>query len=819
MGALRDQRSEHASKPTALTPVIDFPVVDERVSEKLVEALGVSPIIADVLVSRGIRTPQEASDFLYGEVEVDQSQLGDLSQAVSILSQARELDLTIAIHGDYDCDGISSTALLTRGLRALGLKVFPRVPERSDGYGLSLQAVEELAATGAKVLISVDCGITAVAEVRHAKSLGMEAIVIDHHRLPLDGVLPDAAIVHPAITDPSALPMCATAVAAEVIRALASSLGVDDPDAGLAELSALATVTDVMPLTGANRTIVKRGLEAMRTTNVLGLGSLLDSAGVDRSALSARDLGWSLGPRVNAAGRVRAAGAALELLTTEDAARADQLASELEAANAERRLSQQEVRIAAEMQIVEVPKAAAWVVAGERWHPGVVGIVAGSLAGSGYRPSIAIAIDGEMATGSVRSVPGYDVAAAVDACSHLLERHGGHAAAAGLTIRADRIDQFREEFVKVVDETLPLALRRPHATVDAVASPSEITLSLAEELEMFEPVGEGNPEVSLGVRSATLERPSRMGDGKHARFSVVVGDSSAEGVAFNARERISVQWGQACDVVGVLEVNRWKGREEPRFRVTRAAHSELKPIELVVGEDAWVERAFRDTNQDPDTGSHALIRSNRRESATMRSGISTLTRLCSGGQSVLAIVADVPRRLPGLQRVVGGFTLCDWSTFERSPELAERFEDVVLLDPPARPSLLELARSAGEGWLHRAWGGAEVRFALKVHENDTDIERQLRPFFKDLRAAAELGTADERLAAIQGPGRHPRSSVAVGWMLAVLREIGVAEVNQDGIEITLGDVRGELDTSVSWRRVNSRLEEGRSFLLSLMQAS
>jgi single-stranded-DNA-specific exonuclease len=388
-----------------------------------------------------------------------------------------------------------------------------------------------------------------------------------------------------------------------------------------------------------------------------------------------------------------------------------------------------------------------------------------------------------------------------------------------LTIRADRIDQFRDEFVKVVDETLPLALRRPHATVDAVASPSEITLSLAEELEMFEPVGEGNPEVSLGVRSATLERPSRMGDGKHARFSVVVGDSSAEGVAFNARERISVQWGQACDVVGVLEVNRWKGREEPRFRVTRAAHSELKPIELVVGEDAWVERAFRDINQDPDTGSHALLRSNRRESVTMRSGISTLTRLCSGGQSVLAIVADVPRRLPGLQRVVGGFTLCDWSTFERSPELAERFEDVVLLDPPARPSLLELARSAGEGWLHRAWGGAEVRFALKVHENDTDIERQLRPFFKDLRAAAELGTADERLAAIQGPGRHPRSSVAVGWMLAVLREIGVAEVNQDGIEITLGDVRGELDTSVSWRRVNSRLEEGRSFLLSLMQVS
>jgi len=797
-------------------PVIDLPLVDERLAQEFVSSLGVSPIIADVLVTRGFTTAAEAEDFLMGEVEVDLASLGDIEQAVAILVQARATGAAVAIHGDYDCDGISSTAVLTAALRSLGITAIPRVPERSDGYGLSIKAIDELAATGAQVLIAVDCGVTAVGEVAHARSLGLEMIVIDHHRVPLDGVLPDAALVHPAISDPTALPMCATAVAVEVIRALCDALEVPEPDVGLAEFAALATVTDVMPLIGANRTIVKRGLASLRTTSNLGLGALMDSAGIDRARLSARDLGWSLGPRINAAGRVRAAGAALELLTADSVARAEALAGELEAANAERRLIQQDVRIAAEMQIAEHGKAAAWVVAGEKWHPGVVGIVAGSLAGSGHRPTVAIAIDGEFGVGSVRSVPGFDVAAAIDACAHLLERHGGHAAAAGLTIRADRIDEFRSEFVRIVEETLPLGLRRPRAKVDAIASPSEVSLELAEALEVFEPVGEGNPEVAIAITGGTLERPTRMGDGKHARFSIVVGETVTAAVAFNARERLAVNWGQPCDVVGVLEVNRWRGSEEPRFRVTRAAESSSKPIETVVGEDVWLERAMRDIAHDPDTGSHPLPGHGRAISESQRSGAATLSRLDAAGRTVLAIVADVPRRLPGLQRVGGGFTVCDWATFEQDPDLGRRFEEIVLLDPPARPSLLELARTAGDGWLHRCWATAEVRFALKVHENDTDIERQLRPFFKDLRAAEQLTDREERLQVLRGPGRHPRSAVAVGWMLAVLREIGVAEVNPTTLEVTTGEVRGELDTSVSWRRVSKRLEEGRSFLLSLM---
>ncbi len=796
--------------------VIDFPIVDDRLAQEFISELGVSAVMADVLVSRGFRSAAEAGDFLRGSKDVAREDLGDIPSAVEILKRALDTDATIAIHGDYDCDGIASTSALTLGLRGLGLAVIPRVPERSDGYGLSLKAIDELAGTGASVLIAVDCGITAVEEVRHARGLGLEVIVIDHHRVPADGLLPDAAVVHPAISDPNALPMCATSVAVEVLKAFAEEIEAELPDVGLDELSALATVTDVMPLVDANRTIAKRGLESLRATKNVGLSALLDSAGVDRLKVSARDLGWALGPRINAAGRVRAAGAALELLTASSPDRASELASELEAANAERRLIQQDVRIAAEIQAAERPKEAAWVVSGEGWHPGVVGIVAGSLAGSGHRPVVAIAVDGEVGVGSVRSVPGYDVASAIDACSDLLIKHGGHAAAAGLTIEASLIDEFRDRFVQVVEETLPLGLRRPRAKVDAIASPAEVSLDLAEELEVFEPVGEGNPEVSLAIRAATLERPTRMGEGKHARFSIVVGETSAAGVAFNARERLAVQWSQPCDVVGVLEVNRWRGNEEPRFRVTRATPCEDKGIQLLVGDDAWLHRALRDATSDPDTGSHQIVGAGRREAALSRAGIPTLSRLTSSGQSVLAVVADVPRRLPGLQRISGGFTLCDWATFEQNPEIGNSFEDIVLLDPPTRPSLLQLAKSAGEGWLHRAWDFAEVRFALKVHENDTDIERQLRPFFKDLRAAASVGSRDERLQILKGPGRHPRSAVAVGWMLSVFREIGVAQVDPESLAVTIGDVKGDLDTSVSWRRVNKRLEEGRSFLQSLM---
>ncbi|MEI7559633.1 MAG: DHH family phosphoesterase, partial [Actinomycetes bacterium] len=754
----------------APVPVLDLPALDQTIAESLVQALGVSPVMADVLVSRGFRTVSDVDGFLSASVSVDRNQLGDLDLAAAKLSSALDAGIPIAIHGDYDCDGVCSTTALTLGLRAMGGTVIPRVPERADGYGLSIKAIDDLFQTGARVLVAVDCGITATAEVSHANALGMGVIVIDHHRPPADGVLPEAVIVHPALGNPDALPMCAAAVAVEVIHATARIRKFELPDLGLAELAGLATVTDVMPLRGANRTIVRRALGALPLTANLGLSALIDRSGIDRTQINARDLGWSLGPRINAAGRVRAAGAALELLLCQDPERAADLAGDLEAANAERRLLQQEVRIAAEIQAGERPKAAAWVVAGDGWHPGVVGIVAGGLAGSFYRPVVALSISGDTAVGSVRSVPGFNVALALEACSGLLERFGGHSAAAGLTMRTENIDAFRELFQKTVEDTLPLNLRRPRVVVDAVASPAELNLGLAEELSALEPFGEGNPDILIGVRSAVLERPVRMGEGKHARFAVRLGVSSAMGVAFGAREKLVANWGEPADVVGALEVNRWNGKVEPRFSVVRAVPAKAASIEVIASPEDWLERMNRRFTEE-STGSHGVLPGQpRTEASAQRGGVPTLGRLTASRYSTLAVVADVPRRLPGLQGVVGGFTVCDWKTFRANPVIASHFECLVLLDPPTDSVGVDLALSSGPGWLYRAWTAAEVRFAMKVHDYDNDIDTQLRPFYRDVRAAAELSDVAERVAALQGVGRHPRSPLAVAWMLRVFRE-------------------------------------------------
>jgi len=815
MGVAARVEPEEVGKLESPAALIDLPTIDESQSAALVSGLGVSPILADVLVSRGLGTPEAATAFLSANEPVDLSQLGDLDAAAVLIGHAISDGASIAVHGDYDCDGVASTTALTRGLGGLGATVIPRVPERTDGYGLSMKAVEELAASGAKVLIAVDCGVTSVDEVVRARELGLDVVIVDHHRPRPDGHLPEAFIVHPTLSNPQALPMCATAVAAELVRHTALKLGVPTPDVGLAELSALATVTDVMPLTGSNRSLVKVGLQALSFTKIPGLSALIEASGLDRANLSVRDLGWTIGPRINAAGRVRAAGAALDLLLTDSPERAAELAADLQAANTERRLLQQEARIGAEAQAALTPKSSGWVVASESWHPGVIGIVAGGLASTFHRPVVALSISGETATGSVRSVPGYDVAAALEQCSDLLDRFGGHAAAAGLTLATENVDAFRERFNEVVRDTLPLNLRRPRVRVDAVVTPGEIGLGLAEELAQLEPSGEGNPPVNLAVQAARLERPVRMGEGKHARFAISVGEMTAMGVAFNARERLQVAWSEPADVVGNLEINRWGGKEEPRFSVLRAVPAELPRIEVVAAQIDWLDHVKHELIHPTGAGEITTVLPPRKEAVAARGGVATISRLVAGGYSTLAVVADVPRRLPGLQGVVGGFSICDWATVALSPEVCARFERVVLLDPPTSPSLLEMARITGPGWIYRGWGAAEVRFALKVHEHDTDIDSQLRPFFRDLRAASGQREASERLRTLQGPGRHPRSAVAVAGMLSVLQELDVAKVDLDDITVELGKATGDLDSSLSWRRAQARLEEGRTFLHSL----
>ena len=360
--------------------------------------------------------------------------------------------------------------MLIRVLRTLGADVDWYLPSRiDDGYGLAAATVERLAARGTDLLVTVDCAITAVEEVAQARAAGLDVVVTDHHAPRADGRLPDAPIVHPRIGGYPCTDLCAAAVAYKLAQALLAAAG-EDPamaDEDL-DLVALATVADVVPLLGENRRLVRAGLRALASTRKPGLRALMDVARVDPSTLDASAIGFRLGPRLNAAGRLYRADAGLELLLTEDRDRARAVAAELDAVNAERRDVETRIRFEAEKQVAEQGAAAAYVLAAEDWHPGVIGIVAARVAERHHRPAVLIALRGEEGTGSGRSIPGFDLLGGLEAASRHLLRHGGHRAAAGLTIERGQVDAFRESFAAHAAGVLTPEDLRPEVRVDAV---------------------------------------------------------------------------------------------------------------------------------------------------------------------------------------------------------------------------------------------------------------------------------------------------------------------------------------------------------------
>jgi single-stranded-DNA-specific exonuclease len=547
---------------------------------RLERELGVSGAMAQVLVRRGWGDPAAAQAFLAGEQEHPASAFAGIEQAIEpILRHARNRE-RITIHGDYDVDGICSTAVLVRALRALGADVDWYLPDRAgDGYGLNLATVERLAERGTQLLVSADCAITAVEEVAAARALGMEVVVSDHHAPRADGRLPQAPIVHPRVCGYPCPDLCATAVAYKLAQALWDAAAADAALAQRAsyrvqddlDLVALATIADVVPLVGENRTLVRRGLGALASTAKPGLRALMAVAKVDPSGVSERAVGFALAPRLNAAGRLYRADAGLELVLTEDPARAGQIAQELDRANQERRHTETRILFEAEAQVAACGESAAYVLAGEGWHPGVIGIVASRIAERHHRPVVMIALEGDEGRGSGRSIEGFDLLGGLQACAAHLGRHGGHRAAAGLQLERSRLEDFREAFVAHAARTLdPEQLVRGER-VDAVLAGSELGMALAEELKTLAPFGAGNPTVSLLVRGALLADRRPMGEGRHLRFSVLAGDGArARAVAFGNGGRLPLTEDAPADATFTLEVNEWKGVSEPRLVLRHA---------------------------------------------------------------------------------------------------------------------------------------------------------------------------------------------------------------------------------------------------------
>src|SRR3954447_25436348 len=454
---------------------------------RLARELGVSHELATILARRGLATAAEARGFVAAEGRTDPFELpGARSGAEQILAHARR-GSRIVVHGDYDVDGVCSTAMLVRALRALGAEPAWELPSRfGEGYGLSRATVERLAAQGTDLLVTVDCGVTAVEEVAAARAAGMDMVVTDHHRA--GDQLPDCTIVHPALGAYPFPDLCASGVVLKLSEAMRSLAGGDPRGAEEdIDLAALATVCDLVPLRGENRRIVRQGLAAMARTDKPGLSALMEVAACEPGAVDEHALGFRLAPRINAPGRMHRADAALELMLTESGDRAKEIARELDLLNRDRREAEVRILAAADAAAEEQAAAAALVVAGEGWHPGVVGIVASRLVERWGRPCVVIGLDGEAGSGAGRSIGAYDLHAGLAPSAAHLRRFGGHRVAAGLEIDASEVGAFRRTLAAHAGQALTPADLVPVERIDAVVPGGALGLPLAEELETLRP--------------------------------------------------------------------------------------------------------------------------------------------------------------------------------------------------------------------------------------------------------------------------------------------------------------------------------------------
>jgi single-stranded-DNA-specific exonuclease len=558
-------------------PRFEIPECEPSAVERLRRELGVSGPLAQVLVRRGMTEPVRAQAFIAADEEHPYTAFAGIDAAIATIAKHVRAGTRITIHGDYDVDGVCSTAVLVRSLRRLRADVDWYLPDRaSDGYGLSMDTIRRLAARGTRLLVTADCAITAVEEVAAARELGMDVVVSDHHSVRADGMLPDAPIVHPTVCGYPFRELCATAVAHKLAHGLEGRAPADDLD-----LVALATIADVMPLLGENRALVRRGLRALAGTVKPGLRALMAVARVDPARVNERSVAFGLAPRLNAAGRLHRADAGLELILTEDSVRAAQIAQELDRVNHERRVVERTIRFEAEAQIAalgDLGERRAFVLASEGWHVGVIGIVASRLAETHHRPVVLIALEGDRGRGSGRGgCEAFDLLAGLTACSEHLSGYGGHRAAAGLEIERERVTKFAEALDAYAASVLKSEDMVPVERVDAVVEGSELGMALAEELAGLAPFGQANPPVSLMIAEATFADVRPMGEGKHARFTVRSPAGRARAVAFNTGARLGVAEGEPAQATFALEVNEWNGVSEPRLVLRRARPQRPSP--------------------------------------------------------------------------------------------------------------------------------------------------------------------------------------------------------------------------------------------------
>ena len=554
----------------------------DAAGEQSLAAAGYGPLLARVLAARGVTTPGAAAQWLEEQAPLsDPFLLKDMDQAVERIQTAVENGEPIVIFGDYDVDGVSATAILYECLTSLGAQVRCKLPSRDGGgYGITRDALEKLAAKGYTLVVTVDNGISAVEETAFARELGIDLVITDHHLPP--ETLPDAvAVVDPKRSDDSSpfKDLCGAGVAFKLCAALE---GCEDPAELLepfGELAALGTIADVMPLVGENRTIVREGLSVLQDTMRPGLQALLENAGCAGKPVTAETVSYSLAPRLNAAGRMDSAAVALKLLLCENEEQAAGIAARLSEINADRQHTEQQIAAAALEKLAADPartRDRVIVVAGEGWHPGVIGIVASRLMEKYGRPVIVISTENGEGRGSGRAPGAFNLHAGLCACASCLLRYGGHSAAAGLTIEEENISAFRKAINDWAAREYPVP-KPVVLSLDAAVQISELTVPAVQQLARMAPFGGGNPVPLLLIRGAVVDGVWPLGnEGRHTRLRLRQGNATCFVSVFGtAPDDLPYRVGMTVDVA--VEVSIFRGRSGPMV----SAHCKaIRPADL-----------------------------------------------------------------------------------------------------------------------------------------------------------------------------------------------------------------------------------------------
>lgn len=538
---------------------------DKDLAAQLAQELSLDPFAALLAASRGFETIEKAEEFFDPDapLSLDPMSIKDMDKASRRINAAIDAFELICVFGDYDCDGVTATALLYSYLEARDANVIRYIPDRlGEGYGMSLESVRKLAEMGVKLIVTVDNGVSAIEETKLAKQLGMDVVVTDHHKVGDE--LPDAAaVVDPHREDcPSEFKeMSGVGVAFKLVCALEGG----EEDMLLAEygdLVALGTIGDVVALTDENRVMVSRGLRLINEDPRPGIYALMISAGIADKIFSASTAAYTVCPRINAAGRMGSADKALELLLSADDESASLIADEISNMNALRQKTETDIFVQATSMLeknADIKNQRVIVVDGEGWHQGVVGIVAARITEKYGRPSVVISRDGENARGSGRSIEGFSIYDAIESAADVLDHFGGHTLAAGVSLKSENIDEFRKRVNKfAADKEMPFAIQR----VDCRLNPDSVSLDIVSAMAMLEPFGTGNPQPVFGLFGVRIDEINSLSEGKHVRIAVSKGSSRINALWFGMPEKkFPYSKGSRVDLAVNLDRNVYNGEE------------------------------------------------------------------------------------------------------------------------------------------------------------------------------------------------------------------------------------------------------------------